>query len=71
MTKELWIVIPNPQAMLFLNRLLALRKHYRERDVPVEFYVIDIEKEELVPITRLAEIAREIERSLGARWRGI
>jgi len=29
-----------------------------------------IEKEELVPITRLAEIAREVERALEARGRG-
>jgi len=61
---RLWIVIPNPQAMLFLNQILALREYCVKRKIPVEFYVIDVEEKRLVPITELKNKVDEIEKTL-------
>jgi hypothetical protein len=39
---ELWLVIPNLQAFLFLEELLRLRKYYREQRLKLEIYVADV-----------------------------
>jgi len=64
LAKELWIVIPNPQAMLFLNHIIALREYCKRHDLPVEFYTLDIGEGELKPITELKRIADDIHKSI-------
>jgi len=39
---KLWIVIPNPQALLFNNQLLRLERAYRENGLDVDFYILDV-----------------------------
>jgi hypothetical protein len=39
---ELWLVIPNIHAFLFLHELLKLRKDYREQQLNLEIYVADV-----------------------------
>jgi hypothetical protein len=39
---ELWLVIPNLHAFLFLKELLRLRKYYREQGLKLEIYVADV-----------------------------
>ncbi|OYT57486.1 MAG: hypothetical protein B6U76_00850 [Desulfurococcales archaeon ex4484_217_2] len=39
---KLWMVIPNPQALLFNNQLLRLEKAYRENGLDVDFYILDV-----------------------------
>lgn len=64
LAEELWIVIPNPQAMLFLNHIIALREYCKKQGLPVEFYTLDIEDGELKPITELKRIADGILKSI-------
>ena len=55
---RLWIVIPNPQLMLFLTDISKLRSIYRKRyGEQVEFYTLDIEKGVLV---KLSEIVKKV-----------
>ena len=62
---ELWIIVPNPQAVLFLKQILALINYCNENlPVPVKFYVLNIKKGELVPITDLKRIIDDIRRSI-------
>jgi len=65
--KRLWIVIPPPQLFLFLKDVLKARKALRRRFMQkgadaVEFYTIDLFKEELIPIpeyvNRLKKVAK-------------
>jgi len=68
---KLWIVIPNPQAMLFLNQILALREYCVKRKILVEFYVIDVEEKKLVPITKLKDMIEEIRKMLKAHEKSV
>ncbi|MGC8543188.1 MAG: hypothetical protein ACP5NQ_04555 [Vulcanisaeta sp.] len=62
---RLWIVVPNPQAVIYLPLLLKLRNHARasHRAKEIEFYTLDLYNGELV---RLINVAVIILGSLGA-----
>ncbi|MGC8773384.1 MAG: hypothetical protein ACP5RJ_08015, partial [Conexivisphaera sp.] len=67
----LWMVIPNPQAVIYLPELLKLRRHVRvERGCNnVEFYALDLSGEGGRPgggLVRLTDVARRIMDALGA-----
>ncbi len=47
---KLWIVIPNPQLMLFLKDIARLRSIYRKKYLDsIEFFVLDVYSRKLVP----------------------
>ncbi|MGC9137264.1 hypothetical protein, partial [Caldivirga sp.] len=60
---RLWIVVPNPQAVIYLPLLLKLRNHARASHRAIEFYTLDLYNGELV---RLIDMAVIILGSLGA-----
>jgi|GEM_PF-5958220 len=39
---KLWIVIPNPQALLYSKNLLKFRKDYKENGLDIEIYTLDL-----------------------------
>jgi len=39
---KLWIVVPNTQAFLFAREILKLRKDYREEELEVEVFTLDL-----------------------------
>jgi len=60
---RLWVVIPNPQAIIYLPQLLKLKMHVKKRySRDIEFYTLDVTSN--VPI-RLVDVARR----LLSRWR--
>jgi hypothetical protein len=62
---RLWVVIPNPQAIIYLPQLLRLEMHVRRKyKGGIEFYTLDITSG--API-RLVDVARR----LLSRWRGL
>jgi len=65
---RLWIVIPPPQLFLFLRDVLKARRELRRKFMhkgpdAVEFYTVDLFKEELIPIaeyvSRLKKVAKK------------
>ncbi|MFP3319680.1 MAG: hypothetical protein RXO24_03905 [Acidilobus sp.] len=63
---RLWIVVPNPQAVIYLPQLLRLERYTRERfkGREIEFYTLDVKGS--APV-RLVEVARR----LLDEWRGL
>jgi hypothetical protein len=59
--RRVWIVVPNPQAVIYLPLLLRARRELR-RHRDVKLYTLDVSRRALVP---LAGVARE----LAGRWR--
>ncbi|MFA4647760.1 hypothetical protein P8X24_11035 [Pyrococcus kukulkanii] len=55
-----WIVIPNPQLMIYLKDVLTLRDWLKKRygDL-IEFYTLDIENAKLIPIREFIERIRD------------
>jgi hypothetical protein len=56
---RLWVVVPNPQAVIYLPQLLRLERYARERfkDKEIEFYTLDVKGG--APV-RLVEVARRL-----------
>jgi hypothetical protein len=56
---RLWVVVPNPQAVIYLPQLLRLERYARERfkDKEIEFYTLDVKGS--APV-RLVEVARKL-----------
>jgi len=59
--RKMWIVVPNPQAVIYLPLLLRTRRELR-RKYDVEFYTLDVTSRGLV---RLADVAA----SLVKKWK--
>ncbi len=51
--RKMWIVVPNPQAVIYLPLLLRTRRELR-RKYDVEFYTIDVTSRGLVRLTDVA-----------------
>jgi hypothetical protein len=58
---RLWVVVPNPQAVIYLPQLLRLERYVRKlerfKDKEIEFYTLDVKGG--VPV-RLVEVARRL-----------
>ena len=56
---RLWVVVPNPQAVIYLPQLLRLERYARERfkGKEIEFYTLDVKGG--APV-RLVEVARKL-----------
>jgi|GEM_PF-1745825 len=55
-----WIVIPNPQLMIYLKDVLTLREYLRKKyGNSVEFYTLNIENNKLISIKEFIEKIRE------------
>ncbi|WP_168371302.1 hypothetical protein [Pyrodictium occultum] len=53
---KLWIIIPNPQLMIYFKDILALRNIYRKRyGDKIEFFGVDFGSRKIIPITELLE----------------
>ena len=50
---RMWIVVPNPQAVIYLPLLLRTRRELR-RKYDVEFYTLDVTSRDLVRLTDVA-----------------
>ncbi len=53
--KRLWVVVPNPQAVIYLPLLLRLRNHVRSKYGDIELYTLDIHNGKLVKLTEVAK----------------
>jgi hypothetical protein len=53
--RKMWIVIPNPQAVIYLPLLLRTRRELR-KEHDVEFYTLDITSRGLVRLTDVASM---------------
>jgi hypothetical protein len=53
--RRMWIVIPNPQAVIYLPLLLRTRRELR-RKYDVEFYTLDVTSRGLVRLTDVATV---------------
>jgi hypothetical protein len=51
----MWIVVPNPQAVIYLPLLLRARRELRKRR-DVEFYTLDVAGRGLVRLTDVASL---------------
>ena len=51
----MWIVVPNPQAVIYLPLLLRTRRELRKRR-DVEFYTLDVTGRGLVRLTDVASL---------------
>jgi hypothetical protein len=51
----LWIVVPNPQAVIYLPLLLRTRRELR-KEHDVEFYTLAVTSRDLVRLTDIASI---------------
>jgi len=49
----MWIVVPNPQAVIYLPLLLRIRRELRKKH-DVEFYTLDVTSRDLVQLTDVA-----------------
>ena len=56
--RKMWIVIPNPQAVIYLPLLLRTRRELR-RKYDVEFYTLDVTSRGLVRLTDVASMLVE------------
>ena len=59
--QKMWIVVPNPQAVIYLPLLLRTRKELR-RQYDVEFYALDVTSRGLVRLT-------DVVSSLVKKWK--
>jgi hypothetical protein len=59
--RKMWIVVPNPQAVIYLPLLLRTRKELR-RQYDVEFYALDVTSRGLVRLT-------DVVSSLVKKWK--
>ena len=58
---KLWIVIPNPQFMLFFGDLAKLRSIYKEKYLDsIEFFTIDIYSQKLIPFIKVMEKIKQL-----------
>lgn len=56
---KLWVVVPNPQLMIYFKDILALRNVYRKRyGEKVEFFGVDFNSGKIVPIIELLKVLR-------------
>jgi hypothetical protein len=53
--RKMWIVIPNPQAVIYLPLLLRTRRELR-KEHDVEFYMLDVTSRGLVRLTDVASM---------------
>jgi hypothetical protein len=53
--RKMWIVVPNPQAVIYLPLLLRIRRELRRR-YDVEFYTLDVTSRGLVRLTDVASM---------------
>jgi hypothetical protein len=53
--RKMWIVIPNPQAVIYLPLLLRTRRELR-KEHDVEFYTLDVTSRGLVRLTDVASM---------------
>jgi len=53
--RRMWIVVPNPQAVIYLPLLLRTRRELR-KEHDVEFYTLDVTSRDLVRLTDVASI---------------
>jgi hypothetical protein len=53
--QRMWIVVPNPQAVIYLPLLLRIRRELRKQH-DVEFYTLDVTSRGLVRLTDVASI---------------
>jgi hypothetical protein len=53
--QKMWIVIPNPQAVIYLPLLLRTRRELRKEHY-VEFYTLDVASRSLVRLTNVASM---------------
>jgi hypothetical protein len=53
--RRMWIVVPNPQAVIYLPLLLRIRRELRKRR-DVEFYTLDVTSRGLVRLTDVASM---------------
>lgn len=61
---KLWIVIPNPQFILFLKDLGKLREIYRRKYLDqIEFFTLDIYEQSLIPYPGIIERINQIVKS--------
>jgi len=51
--RKMWIVVPNPQAVIYLPLLLRTRRELRKQH-DVEFYTLDVTSSDLVRLTDVA-----------------
>ena len=51
--RKMWIVVPNPQAVIYLPLLLRTRRELR-KEHDVEFYTLDVTSRGLVRLTDVA-----------------
>ncbi len=53
---KLWIIIPNPQFMLFIRDIARLRSIYRKKYLDsIEFFVLDVYSKKLVPFSEFVK----------------
>lgn len=56
---KLWIVVPNPQLMIYFKDILALRNIYRKRyGEKIEFFGVDFNSKKIIPITEFLKVLR-------------
>jgi len=57
---KVWIVIPNPQFMIYFKEITALRKVYRKKyPDAVEFYTLDIYSKQLISFEKINKILKK------------
>jgi len=58
---KLWVVIPNPQLMLFLRDLAKLRSIYRRKYLDsIEFFTLDVYHKKLIPFPEVIERVKQL-----------
>jgi hypothetical protein len=53
-----WVVVPNPQAVIYLPLLLRTRRELKGSH-NVEFYTLDVASRSFVPLTKVANLLVE------------
>ena len=58
---KVWIVVPNPQCMLYFREISALRNIYRKKypDM-VEFYTLDLLSNELISFREVEKLMKKL-----------
>jgi len=51
---ELWIIIPNPQAILFINEIMPIAEMFKSD--AVRFFTLDIREKRLIPLEYVVEM---------------
>ena len=56
---KVWIVVPNPQLIIYFKDILALRTFYRKRHGDkIEFFGLDLNSGKIIPITELLKFLK-------------